>query len=150
MTSFSKTLEDVVNGAKKLEEFTSIIVSSAIEDILLMVSRDYGLDFSKLVSDYKDDVIDKHVLLGSGNTKCKGMNASKKPCGRKAVCKGYCRGHSDQGVVRDTKDNKSMYYTSTTIKKGADDAILNSLKKLGADISVGTLRVISKTDTLSL
>lgn len=150
MTSFSKTLEDVVNGAKKLEEFTNIIVSSATEDVLLMVSRDYGLDFSKLVSDYKDDVIDKHVLLGSGNAKCRGVTTGKKPCGRKAVCKGYCRGHSDQGVVRNAKDNKSMYYTSTTVKKGADDAILNSLKKLGADISMGTPRVISKSDVLSL
>lgn len=148
--SFSKTLEDVVNGAKKLEDFTIIIVSSAVEDVLLRVSRDYGLDFTKLVTDYKDDVLDKHALLGSGGTKCKGFTTTNKPCGRKAVCKGYCRGHSDQGVVKQTLDNKGVHYCTTTFKKGADDDILNVLSsKLGANVSVEN-HMVSKSETFSV
>jgi hypothetical protein len=146
--TFSKTLEDVVNGARKLEDFTNTIVSSAIEDVLLRVSREYGLDFSKLVADYKDDVLDKHVLLGSGSATCRGITTTKKPCGRKAVCRGYCRGHSSQGATRDTLDKKGVYYSSMTFKKGADDTILNSLKKLGAE-SIES-RMISKCDALTL
>ena len=148
--SFSKTLEDVVNGAKKLEDFTNIIVSSAVEDVLLRVSRDYGLDFTKLVTDYKDDVLDKHALLGSGGTKCKGFTATNKPCGRKAVCRGYCRGHVEQGVAKQALDNKGVHYSTTTIKKGADEAILNVLSsKLGANVSVEK-HMVSKSDTFSV
>ena len=147
--SFSKTLEDVVNGAKKLEDFTSIIVSSAVEDVLLRISRDYGLDFTKLVNDYKDDVLDKHALLGSGGTKCKGFTATNKPCGRRAICRGYCRGHAAQGATKETLDNKGVHYSTTTIKKGADEAILNVLNtKLGADVSAIN-HMISKFDTPS-
>ena len=148
--SFSQTLSDVVNGAKKLEDFTNIIVSSAVEDVLLRVSRDYGLDFTKLVNDYKDDVLDKHALLGSGGTKCKGFTATNKPCGRKAVCRGYCRGHVEQGVAKQALDNKGVHYSTTTVKKGADEAILNVLsKKLGANVSVEN-HMVSKSDVFSL
>ena len=147
--SFSKTLEDVVNGAKKLEDFTNIIVSSAVEDVLLRVSRDYGLDFTKLVNDYKDDVLDKHIF-GAGGTKCRGFTTTNKPCGRKAVCKGYCRGHAEQGVAKQSLDNKGTHYSTTTIKKGGDDAILNVLgNKLGADVSVAN-HMVSKSDTFSI
>ena len=148
--SFTQTLTDVVNGAKKLEDFTNIIVSSAVEDVLLRVSRDYGLDFTKLVNDYKDDVLDKHALLGSGGTKCKGFTATNKPCGRKAVCRGYCRGHVEQGVAKQALDNKGVHYSTTTIKKGADEAILNVLEnKLGANVSVEN-HMVSKSDTFTV
>jgi hypothetical protein len=147
--SFTQTLTDVVNGAKKLEDFTNIIVSSAVEDVLLRVSRDYGLDFTKLVNDYKDDVLDKHIS-GTGGTKCKGFTTTNKPCGRKAVCKGYCRGHAEQGATKQALDNKGVHYSTTTIKKGADEAILNVLEnKLGANVSVEN-HMISKSDTFTV
>ncbi len=147
--SFSQTLSDVVNGAKKLEDFTNIIVSSAVEDVLLRVSRDYGLDFTKLVNDYKDDVLDKHALLGSGSAKCKGFTTTNKPCGRKAVCKGYCRGHAEQGMAKQALDNKGVHYSMSAVKKGTEDSILNVLRKLGADVSVEN-NMVSRSDTFSI
>jgi len=146
--SFSKTLEDVVNGAKKLEEFTNIIVTSAIEDVLLRVSRDYGLNFTKLVDDYKDDVLDNCTLVGSGNAKCKGFTTTKKPCGRRAVCNGYCRGHSDQGIEKHAKQRQAVSYVSAKSKKG-DDPVIASLVRLGADMTVEN-NMISKSDKLDI
>ena len=100
--------------------------------------------------DYKDDVLDKHALLGSGGTKCKGFTATNKPCGRKAVCRGYCRGHVEQGVAKQALDNKGVHYSTTTIKKGADEAILNVLSsKLGANVSVEN-HMVSKSDTFTV
>ena len=148
--SFSQTLTDVVNGTRKLEDFANIIVSSSIEDVLLRVSRDYGLDFTKLVNDYKDDVLDKHaLLLGSGGTKCKGFTTTNKPCGRKAVCRGYCRGHSAQAATNQNLDNKAVNYVTSSSKKGADDVLLHALEKLGANF-VTENQMISKTDTFNV
>ena len=101
------------------------------------------------ICDYKDDVLDKHALLGSGGTKCKGFTATNKPCGRKAVCRGYCRGHVEQGVAKQALDNKGTHYSTTTIKKGGDDAILNVLSsKLGANVSVENVQKTTETVTL--
>jgi len=89
-------------------------------------------------------------VLGSGGTKCKGFTATNKPCGRKAVCRGYCRGHVEQGVAKQALDNKGVHYSTTTIKKGADEAILNVLSnKLGANVSVEN-HMVSKSDTFTV
>ncbi|AAC96800.2 hypothetical protein PBCV1_A432R [Paramecium bursaria Chlorella virus 1] len=118
--SFLKTLSNVVNGAKAIEEFTGTIVGSAIEDVLLCVARDYGLNYTKLLEQYKDDILDKHALLGSGKAKCKGLTSTNKPCGRRAVCKGYCRGHADQCSKNETNDRKAIAYA---VKKKDTDPL---------------------------
>ena len=143
-SSFLTTLSHVVNGVKALEEFTSVIVGGAVEDVLLRVAREYGLDYSKLVRDHKDDVLDKHALLATGTAKCKGLTEKKQPCGRRAACKGYCRAHSSQGVERETNDRKGISYVSNETKKKTDDRILAALKRLGAIIP--TDMIISKSD----
>lgn len=143
-STFLSTLSQVVNGAKVLEEFTSVIVGGAIEDVLLRVARDHGLDYSKLVRDYKDDVLDKHALLATGNVRCKGFTEKNKPCGRRAACKGYCRAHSSQGVERETKDRKGVSYVSSETKKKTDEKIWDALKRLGATPSADM--IISKSD----
>jgi hypothetical protein len=147
-SSFLTTLSKVVNGAKAVEEFTSTIVGAAIEDVLLRVAKDHGLDYSKLVEEYKDDVLDKHALLGTGNVKCKGLTDKKQPCGRRAVCRGYCRGHSSQGADRETKDRKGVSYVSDKIKKKTDEPVVNALKKLGTDIVPAADMMISKSDVI--
>jgi hypothetical protein len=147
-SSFLTTLSKVVNGAKAIEEFTSTIVGAAIEDVLLRVARDHGLDYSKLVDEYKDDVLDKHALLGTGNVKCKGFTDKKQPCGRRAVCRGYCRGHSSQGAERETKDRKGVSYVTKEIKKKTDEPVVNALKKLGSEIVPAADMMISKSDVL--
>jgi len=142
--SFLKTLSNVVNGAKALEDFTGTIVGSAIEDVLLCVARDYGLNYTKLLDQYKDDILDKHALLGAGKAKCKGLTGANKPCGRRAVCKGYCRGHADQCVKNETNDRKAAAYA--TVKKKDADPVLKTLQSIGAQITPVNEFMISKCD----
>ncbi|ABU44080.1 hypothetical protein PBCVNY2B_602R [Paramecium bursaria Chlorella virus NY2B] len=140
---FTKTLSNVVNGVKALEDFTGIIIGAAIEDVLLCVARDYGLNYSKLVEQYKYDILDKHALVGSTKSKCKGFTSTDKPCGRRAVCRGYCRGHADQGVTRELNDRKAVDYA---VKKKNTDPILKTLESIGAHITPVNEFMISKCD----
>ena len=143
--SFLKTLSNVVNGAKAIEEFTGTIVGSAIEDVLLCVARDYGLNYTKLLEQYKDDILDKHALLGSGKAKCKGLTGTNKPCGRRAVCKGYCRGHADQCSKNETNDRKAIAYA---VKKKDTDPILKTLQSIGSHITPVNEHMVSKCDPM--
>ena len=140
-SSFLTTLANVVNGAKALEDFTGAIVGAAIEDVLLCVARDYGLNYSKMVDEYKDAVLDKHTLAGTGNAKCKGRTLANKPCGKRAVCRGYCRAHSSQQTDNEKNERRAVAYT---IKKKTDDPVVNVLKSLDAEIVPSSSYMISK------
>ena len=79
-----------------------------------------------------------------------GFHGNEQALWEKAVCRGYCRGHVEQGVAKQALDNKGVHYSTTTIKKGADDAILNVLSsKLGANVSVEN-HMVSKSETFTV
>jgi len=56
----------------------------------------------------------------------------------------------EQGVAKQALDNKGTHYSTTTIKKGGDDAILNVLEnKLGANVHTEN-HMVSKSDTFNV
>lgn len=107
---FLRTLTAVVQGTKTLEEFSSVLVSAAIEDTLLCVARDYGHEYSTMVDAYRDAITQRHANAGMTTGVCLGRNANGKPCGRKAICRGYCKIHVTQGEEEDLKRRKTVAY----------------------------------------
>lgn len=101
MDTFTKTLHSVLAGTRTLEDFGRVLVSSAVEDALLCVARDYGHDYGVLLKRYKDDVVGRHAS-GSLNerTTCTATTRSGKPCGRRAVLHGCCQQHAVEEAQR--------------------------------------------------
>lgn len=117
--SFVRALAAVVQGTRQLEDFATTLLTSAVEDVLLCVARDYGHDYSVLVQRYRDAIVDRHAATGSSGT-CTGKTATGKPCSRKAVCKGYCRGHASQLEEEESKRRKTVAYKNAVKSTRAD------------------------------
>lgn len=95
MDTFTKTLHTVLAGTRSLEEFAHVLVTSAVEDALLCVSRDYGYEYAVLLRKYRDDVVGRHTSRTlSEKTQCLGRTKGGKPCGKRAVLHGYCQQHA--------------------------------------------------------
>ena len=95
MDTFTKTLHTVLAGTRSLEDFARVLVTAAVEDALLCVSRDYGYEYAVLLRKYRDEVVGRHA---SGRlaerAQCLGKTKGGKPCGKRAVLHGYCQQHA--------------------------------------------------------
>lgn len=101
MDTFTKTLHSVLSGTRTLEEFGRMLVTSAVEDALLCVSRDYGHDYGALLKKYKTGVVDRHASGSlSAQTVCGATTRAGKPCGRRAVLHGCCHQHAVEAAHR--------------------------------------------------
>jgi len=145
-SSFVSALTEAVNGIRKFEECASIVVSAAIDDILLRIAQDYTLDFSKLVLDYKDDIVEAHTVLTTGKHMCKGMTNKKNPCMRHAVAGGYCRAHAQQGIEKKELDTKGVEYALKQTTKKEQDPVAIALRRLDIHTKDPRLFKVSKID----
>ena len=135
MSSFAKTLESIVSGTRNLEDFAAALLSAAIDDVLLCVSRDYGHDFTTLVETYRDRVVARHSS----------SSASVKPCTKRAFVNGFCKTHASQKEADDLKRRKTMAYRHTSRKAG--DPMLDALRGMSARIVPAAAYCVHKTST---
>jgi hypothetical protein len=148
-SSFLNTLTAAVNGVVKLEECAKSIANDCLDDVLLRISQDYNLDFTKLVEQYKEDVIERHATMSVERQVCKGHTTTGKPCSRFAVSGGYCRAHIQQGDVKKTMDNKTMDYSDKQVAKKRDNVVAKSLMGMGITTLDATSMKVSKTDNVN-
>jgi hypothetical protein len=145
-SSFLNTLTAAVNGVVKLEECAKNIANDCLDDVLLRISQDYNLDFTKLVEQYKEDVVERHATMSVERQVCRGHTNANKPCTRFAVSGGYCRAHIQQGDVKKTLDNKGMDYSDKQVAKKRDNVVAKSLTGMGIQTLDATSMKVSKTD----
>lgn len=109
-----KTLHSIITGVRATEDFCQVVVTSAVEDVLLCVARDYGHDYATLLKKYKNDVVRRHV---SGTTSdvaaCAGVTKTGKKCGKRAVLHGYCQRHAVEAAEEAAKRRKVQAYQAT-------------------------------------
>lgn len=130
--TFLKTLQTVVVGSRQLEEFAGVLVSSAVEDALLCVARDYGLDYAALLRRYREEVVRRHASGALGQkTQCRGTTKGGKQCGKRAQLHGYCAQHAAQMAAEEAERRKVEAYRASARRRDADAAPLELL--LGAD-----------------
>lgn len=114
---FLKTLQSVISGARSLEEFTHVLVSSAVEDTLLCVARDYGHDFSVMLKKYKDEVARRHAGGTGERAACAGTTKGGKKCTKKAILHGYCQQHAVQAAEEAAKRRKVEAYAAKPVER---------------------------------
>lgn len=111
--TFQKTLHSILIGARTLEEFSTVVVSAAVEDTLLCVARDYGHDYVKLLKTYKKAVVARHASGAiTDKTQCRGVTKGNKRCNKRAQIQGYCSTHAAEWAAEDAKRRKAEAYQS--------------------------------------
>ncbi len=146
--TFVRTLTSVINGTHQLENFASIIVGAAVEDALLCVARDYGHNYTTMVDRYRDALVDRHAMAGSGNSMCLAQTAGGSRCTRRAVCKGYCRMHASQAENDESKAKIiRVHQRSHATSK---DGVESSLRTMGVRIVPSSSWLIRARDTTDL
>lgn len=123
--TFLKTLQSVVSGARQVEEFSNVLVSSAVEDTLLCVARDYGHDYSALLKKYKEEVVRRHASGSlTEKTQCRGTTKGGKQCTRKALLHGYCQHHAAQMAKEEADRRKVEAYRASVPHREPEGALV--------------------------
>jgi hypothetical protein len=136
--TFAKTLHSVLTGARKVEEFCHVLVSSATEDALLCVARDYGHDYGALLRRYKDEVVRRHASGSSvDGGLCRGTTKGGKHCPKKAVLQGYCQQHA-AAVAKDASRLRQVEAYAASIRPTKFES---EIGMLGAGGEGGPVRV---------
>lgn len=92
-----KALQAVASGSLQVAEFTPVVLSKAIDELLFQISRDYGIDYKELRDKYKQVIVKNHATMPSVEPRCKAVTKrSKKPCTRYPVLNGYCSAHAEE------------------------------------------------------
>lgn len=121
-----KTLHSVVIGVRRVDQFATVVVASATEDVLLCVARDYGLEYAALLRKYRDDVVRRHAsgTLSDLNM-CQGTTKGGKRCGKRALMHGYCPVHADEHEAEErSKRDVRAYQAQAKQPVDADVALL--------------------------
>lgn len=123
--TFSRTLQSVVSGARQLEEFSHVLVQTAVEDALLCVARDYGHEYSALLARYRDLVVRRHASGSlTEKTQCRGVTKGGKPCGRRAQLQGYCQTHAAQMAEEEAKRRRVEAYRASVPRREPEGALV--------------------------
>ena len=93
-----KALQAVASGSLQVAEFTPIVLSKALDELLFQISKDYDIDYKELSDRYKKPIIDKHaMMMPVEEPRCKALTKrTKKACTRFAVLNGYCSAHAEE------------------------------------------------------
>ena len=111
--TFLRTLHSLITGARSAEEFCHVLVTSATEDALLCVARDFGHDYGVLLRRYRDDIVRRHASGSSvEGGLCRGATKSGKPCTKRAVLHGHCQVHAAAMVKRHGELKKMGAYAA--------------------------------------
>lgn len=143
--AFHSVLHSVVIGIRQLDQFSNVLVTSATEDALLCVARDYGHDYAALLRKYRDDVVRRHAsgTLSDLNA-CQGTTKSGKRCGKRALMHGYCSTHAAEHLAEQhAKRNVQAY--QARVKRPADPDVALMELFLGRNHVPGDRFVIRPT-----
>ncbi len=140
--AFHRTLQSVLTGTRQLEDMCRVLVSSAVEDALLCVSRDYGHEYSALLARYKDDVVSRHISGSlTAQTTCRGHLKNGKACTKRALVGGYCHQHAVQMTEEATKKRKVEAYRASARPSREKDLLV--------DLFLGQKHVKNSSYTIS-
>ncbi|AGE56307.1 hypothetical protein PBCVNEJV1_463L [Paramecium bursaria Chlorella virus NE-JV-1] len=146
-SQFVRVITEAVNGVKKLEDCAEVLVSAAIDDVLLRVAQDYSLDFTKLIADYKEDVVDTHAKLSTGKIMCRGTTTvTKKKCSKRAVSGGYCRAHISQGIAKQEIAKHAKEYSDLVHVQEKTSDLTVALEKMNISVLDSKHFKVSKSE----
>ena len=116
-----KALQAVASGSLQVAEFTPVVLSKAVDELLFQISKDYEIDYKELKDKYKQPIIDKHATMPAVELRCKAFTKRGKPCTRYPVLNGYCSAHADEmrKEIEDTSRKRELEAYQQKVEKRA-------------------------------
>lgn len=117
-----RALNAIVSGATQVQDFATVVIAAAVEDVLLQVSRDHGLNYKDLVARYKDGTVRRHASLAvvaSGT--CTAMSRAGKQCTKRAQLGTLCAAHAGQWNADESKRRCVEAYKDKVTKAAPKD-----------------------------
>lgn len=133
ISTFEKSLFQVIKGVHTIEEFSERIVRPAVIETLELVAEMYGLNGTALRENILERVVLKHARSISEEPKCKAITYRGKKCTNNAILDGYCQLHSRQQIKPKRKN---------VAKRGECDDIATKCARIFT--SVGKIGVASR------
>ena len=120
----------IITGTLQVQDFTRIVVTGAVEDVLLRVSKDHGLDYSQLVAKYREDVVNAHASATGASHFCQGLRARGQKCSKRAVVNGFCQEHAAQGSADESKRRQVEAYKQRVVSCKPLDAVTEAVRDM--------------------
>jgi hypothetical protein len=112
--AFQETLARVVDGTLAVSDYLKTALENALVDVLLCVAKDHSLEYTQLVDEYVDDIVEKHTsVVNPTFGRCKGETIHGKFCMNPAGGTGYCRRHLKQMATKKQKSSRVGSYAET-------------------------------------
>jgi hypothetical protein len=147
-----KALQSVATGSLQVAEFTPLILSKAVDELLFQISKDYDLDYKELKDRYKQPIIDKHASMPGEEPRCKALTKKQKPCSRFAVLNGYCAAHSSEmhkDMEKTTRERELVAYQQQVQKRAATGSESHVWRQAKTDVQA-PVHIQKAVDMLTL
>jgi hypothetical protein len=113
-TAFAEQMILFLRTVSRVEGLADTLVRGAVRDVLLRVSRDYGIDYAYLLNSYEESIVDEHAHLPTKYQQCKApleKRSKNKVCSSMATHGDYCARHKHLGLTKDVKKKRLQAYS---------------------------------------
>lgn len=98
ISTFEKSLLQVIKGVHVIEEFSERVIRAAVSETIRRISVTYGLNANLLHETMLEDIVNNHARTILEEPKCKAITYRGKRCTSDAISDGYCQLHARQQI----------------------------------------------------
>ena len=111
----AQKLLDLLTASTAVGDFVRLVVSEAVESLLLKVARDHALDYRQLLDRYKAGTVDAHTRIAdeSGVGTCVDTTRAGARCSRRGIFDGRCARHADRHAEELARARRLEAYRDT-------------------------------------
>lgn len=112
---FAQKLLDLLTASTAVGDFTRLVVTEAVESLLLKIARDHALDYRQLLDRYRADTVNAHTRIASESNvgTCVDTTRAGARCSRRGIFDGRCARHADQHAEQLARARRLEAYRDT-------------------------------------
>ena len=125
-SALAAALHAAVSGAHRVEDVAHILVESAVDETIRVISFEYGLDPDRVRKKYKDIIVKKYTTFDERG--CTHETVRGKTCARHIVCDSKCPMHFRHPTLKHKVTSTKALADAAWVKKTVES--ISSLKNI--------------------
>ena len=125
-SALAAALQAAVSGARRVEDVARILVESAVDETIRVISFEYGLDPDRVRKKYKDIIVKKYTTFDERG--CTHETVRGKTCARQIVCDSKCPMHFRPPTLKHKVTSTKALVDAAWVKKTVES--ISSLKNI--------------------
>ena len=112
---FAQKLLDLLTASTAVGDFVRLVVTEAVESLLLKIARDHALDYRQLLDRYRTDTVNAHTRIADESNvgACVDTTRAGARCSRRGIFDGRCARHADQHAEQLARARRLEAYRDT-------------------------------------